>query len=930
MYSSLRQRLHALRICANTLVLLCVLAGVVEGQSHWDVRPSNINSPLHAVAFGGGLFVAVGENGVIVTSPDGNVWTPRASGTTDRLPAVVFGNGRFVATRANRNAPALSSQDGINWTPVTVTDGNGTPAASSAFNTIAFGGGRFLAAGPGPNSTEVMRSEDGISFQTIVPVGLGGLIKTLTYFRGKFYGFTGYAGFYASANGVSWNDPLGWGDFFYTETGVAASDQISKVAILGSANPVFSEDAGHTFQRTEAPVDRYQPESPGGYFVPVFRAACYGAAAFVAVDTKGGVWTSSRGQYWVPLGYYGVGGQEFRSVTSDGVSRFVAVGGWPSSGAALIATAAADPPRPPPPTYRVRSLVTQAGVVLSEVRSINNAGVVAGAVANYAYYGNKVAAIIRDGQATIWSAPNYRSYANAVSDSGAAAIEIESPPITGLALLASGEAIYPISNTRTTAGGINADGIVVGSYGYTSAPFGIYRYDTATRQITDLGNLGMQSIDAEAINDLNDIAGIANGAPFRLSAGGEMATFPTLGGTNVYVASINVAGDVAGSSNMPFRPTSVFDTHGCLWRNGIPSDIDTLNSNGSVGRGMNVSGDIVGYFFPPQVDPSHAFLYTGGTMHDLNALLDGSGDGWILRSADGMNDSQQIAGMGLHHGRLEPFLAEPVPGPPAGTQTRFVNVSTRLKAGTGDNVLIGGFIIQGGAKRVVLRALGPALAYLGYDLPNLMEDPTLELVDAAGQRVAFNNDYNDLPFAERNEIGLLGLNPPFSGSQRDSALIAILEPGFYTAVVRGNNGGTGNCLVEVYNVDTDYTEALVNISTRGPVEGGDNVMIGGFIIRGDREQRVIVRAIGPSLAGSGVPDALADTTLEIFGPDGQIAVNDDWRSQQEAEIISSGLPPGDDRESAVIVSLWPGNYTAVVRGKNNTSGNALVEAYQLP
>ena len=107
-------------------------------------------------------------------------------------------------------------------------------------------------------------------------------------------------------------------------------------------------------------------------------------------------------------------------------------------------------------------------------------------------------------------------------------------------------------------------------------------------------------------------------------------------------------------------------------------------------------------------------------------------------------------------------------------------------------------------------------------------------------------------------------------------------------------------------------------------------MIAGFIIRGDREKRVLVRGIGPSLAAFGVPNVLSDTTVEIFDQDGSIMENDDWRSQQEAEIIATGIAPGDDRESAVILSLWPGSYTAIVRGKNNTSGNALVEVYELP
>ena len=311
-------------------------------------------------------------------------------------------------------------------------------------------------------------------------------------------------------------------------------------------------------------------------------------------------------------------------------------------------------------------------------------------------------------------------------------------------------------------------------------------------------------------------------------------------------------------------------------------------------------------------------------------LLEGTGDGWVLWRATSINDAGWIVGQGWLHGALpEPFLAIPTSGNPAGVQTRFVNVSTRLRTGTGNDVLIGGFIVHGGPKRIVVRALGPALAYLGIHIPDILSDPTLELFDGSGQRIAFNDNFTDLPYSERNEIQGRQVAPPYGGTIcRDSAVIATLGEGNYTAVVRGRNETAGNCLVEVYNVDADYTTGLVNISTRGPVGIGDNVMIAGFIIRGDRERRVLVKGIGPSLAALGVPNALSDTTIEVFDEDGRIAENDDWRSQQEAEIISTGLAPGDDRESAVILSLWPGNYTAIVRGKGNASGNALVEIYE--
>jgi hypothetical protein len=332
----------------------------------------------------------------------------------------------------------------------------------------------------------------------------------------------------------------------------------------------------------------------------------------------------------------------------------------------------------------------------------------------------------------------------------------------------------------------------------------------------------------------------------------------------------------------------------------------------------------------------NAFLYHNGAMYDLNWLLDGSGDGWLLHDANGINDDGWIVGQGWRHGDyLEPFLAIPNGGKPAGVQTRFVNVSTRLRTGIGDDVLIGGFIIRGGPKRVILRALGPGL--MSYtdpsaDLPNLLADPTLELFNNSGQRIAFNDNFSDLPvFPDQNEIETYELMPRYGGQvTRDSVIAVTLGEGNYTAVVRGKDGSSGNCLVEVYNIDTDYTPGLVNISSRGPVGTGDDVMIAGFIIRGDRERRVLIRGIGPSLASSGVANPLMDPTLAIHDQNGQIAENDNWRSDQETEIIASGLAPKDDREASVILSLWPGNYTAIVRGKGNTKGNALVEVYQLP
>ena len=154
-----------------------------------------------------------------------------------------------------------------------------------------------------------------------------------------------------------------------------------------------------------------------------------------------------------------------------------------------------------------------------------------------------------------------------------------------------------------------------------------------------------------------------------------------------------------------------------------------------------------------------------------------------------------------------------------------------------------------------------------------------------------------------------------------------LDPGAYTAIVRGLNNTTGIALVEVYDLSAGVDSKLANISTRGFVQTGDNVMIGRLIIFSDTARNVIVRAIGPSLPVTG---ALADPLLELHNGDGDlINSNDNWRSEQEAEIIATTVPPTNDKESAIVATLDPGSYTAIVRGVNNTTGVALVEVYDL-
>jgi hypothetical protein len=256
-----------------------------------------------------------------------------------------------------------------------------------------------------------------------------------------------------------------------------------------------------------------------------------------------------------------------------------------------------------------------------------------------------------------------------------------------------------------------------------------------------------------------------------------------------------------------------------------------------------------------------------------------------------------------------------------GGKKKLLNISTRVHVQQDDSVMIGGFIVTGDvAKKVVLRAVGPSLVEAG--ITGVMADPVLDLYDSTGALIEQDDNWTSLS----PEVVAGGLTP----SDPAEALIeATLPPGSYTAVLRGANGSSGVALCELYDLDSDNSD-VSNISTRGPVGLEDQVLIGGFIIGGLDPTKVIVRAIGPSLTSAGVAGALQNPILELHDSDGSLIFqNDDWRSDQEQQIIDSTVPPSDDRESAIVATLPPGAYTAIVRGAGATTGVALVEIYNL-
>jgi hypothetical protein len=271
----------------------------------------------------------------------------------------------------------------------------------------------------------------------------------------------------------------------------------------------------------------------------------------------------------------------------------------------------------------------------------------------------------------------------------------------------------------------------------------------------------------------------------------------------------------------------------------------------------------------------------------------------------------------------------PSPTPTASplATSRVIELSTRLRVLTGDNVGIAGFIITGSApKHVIIRGIGPTLTR--YNIANVLEDPVLELHGPGDFLTMINNDWRDTQEAEIQATGI----PPTN--DLEPAIITTLGPGAYTAVLRGRNDTVGVALVEVYDLNQDADSRLANISTRAFVSTGDDIVIAGFLVstppQPGSEDRVVVRGIGPSLTVGGISTLLANPTLELHDNNGTLlSSNNDWQDDpvQAAEISAAGLAPTNSLESALTATLPPGLYTALLSGLNDGTGIGVVEVY---
>lgn len=262
------------------------------------------------------------------------------------------------------------------------------------------------------------------------------------------------------------------------------------------------------------------------------------------------------------------------------------------------------------------------------------------------------------------------------------------------------------------------------------------------------------------------------------------------------------------------------------------------------------------------------------------------------------------------------------------TDARLINVSTRGRVETGANIMIGGFVVGGTVpKKVLLRALGPSLSQAGVS--NVLANPILYLFSGGNLRLS-NAGWQTVSAANTLAIQQTGFPP---SDPRESAILTTLQPGAYTAQILGANGSSGAALVEVYDVDSSSAADLINISTRAKVQLGSDVTIAGFVVRGG-SKTVLIRGIGPSLTALGVPGALQDPNLQLFGTaTAPIATNDNWQDggiANTTNIRATGFAPSDPLESAILITLPEGNYTCILTGVGATIGVGLIEIYEIP
>jgi hypothetical protein len=514
--------------------------------------------------------------------------------------------------------------------------------------------------------------------------------------------------------------------------------------------------------------------------------------------------------------------------------------------------------------------------------------------------------------------------------------------------------ITPGGVVTTFAGSGNpgsADG--TGAAAQFNLPYDVAVDKLGNVYVADTQNYTIRKITPAGV--VSTFAGLA-GASGHTDATGSDARFRSPIGVavdsigNVYVAEIEDRGLVGGQTVRKITPSRVVTTLA-----GVDGMGGTADGTGSAARFRELSDltvDSAGNVYVAEtgrirkITPAGAVTTVAGQPYSDNEayFYQGSADG--SGGAARFYFPQSIAVDGQGHLYVADTYNNTIRRGFPASVPHVTNISTRLRVQTGGGVAIAGFIISGTSQQVMIRALGPTLGQPPFNVPNALGDPQLTLFDSTGTPVAGNNNWQNtvvdgtiITADQVNAIQNTGKAPP---AVNEAAMIATLPPGNYTAIVSGVNNTTGVALVEVYGLPSGTSTNLINISTRASVQTGANVMIGGFIISG-ASQKVLIRALGPTLGQPpfNVANALGDPQVTLFDGTGQsMATNNNWQStivdgttitaSQVSEIQNTSKAPPGATEAAIIATLPPGNYTAVVSGVSNTIGVGLVEVYVLP
>jgi hypothetical protein len=417
-------------------------------------------------------------------------------------------------------------------------------------------------------------------------------------------------------------------------------------------------------------------------------------------------------------------------------------------------------------------------------------------------------------------------------------------------------------------------------------------------------------------NDNLYVADYTAGTIWKFSAGGVKSSYAT-GIFHVDGIALDPAGNLFASGYSDGRLTKV-----------APNGTKSTFATGLIGP-VGVACDAAGNIFVAERDGGRISQFTPDGARSTFSTDLGSPYGLAFDAAGNLFASDQFSSMIVKlsangtgttfatiNGEAGFLTFEPATGV-------MQNLSTRAQVLTGDRVLIGGIIISGSdPKKIAVRAIGPSLAAAGVN--GSLQDPIVRLVDSKGGVVAENDDWKQ---TQQSDVQALGLAPQ---DERESAIVATLAPGAYTAVVTGKSDTSGVGLVEFYDLAAGSASSLANISTRGFVGSGENVLIGGFIIGNGNGAKVVVRGIGPSLGQAGVANPLSDPVVALHDSNGSVrATNNNWRDTQELAIQATALAPSDAAESAILTALPPGGYTAIVSGNSGATGVGLVEVFRV-